>query len=164
MIQNDQWPNDRPFVVLSPQYGGAQCPGAMDVETFLGWAIDAYDIDSSRVYLAAISCGAFGGWNYLGQVADTQITATVLIAGNGAGPFNQAGCDLARAPIWAFHGDADQTVPVEGTTGPINGLLMCNPTPDVQMTIYPGVGHDSWTRTFDGSAGHDVFGWFLSYP
>ena len=32
------------------------------------------------------------------------------------------------------------------------------------MTIYPGVGHDSWTRTYDGSAGHDVFGWMLSYP
>jgi hypothetical protein len=29
--------------------------------------------------------------------------------------------------------------------------------------MYPGTGHqDSWTKTYDGSAGHDVFGWLLS--
>ncbi|WP_199724247.1 hypothetical protein [Corallococcus sp. AB011P] len=31
------------------------------------------------------------------------------------------------------------------------------------LTLYPGVGHDSWGRTYDGSAGHDVYAWLLSH-
>jgi hypothetical protein len=33
----------------------------------------------------------------------------------------------------------------------------------VKKTIYPGVGHNSWDRTYDGSAGHDVFEWLLQF-
>jgi hypothetical protein len=29
------------------------------------------------------------------------------------------------------------------------------------MTVYPGVDHDSWTRTYDLSAGHDIYAWML---
>lgn len=164
LIENDDWPHDRPFVVLSPQYGGAQCVGPSEIESFIAWALEHYDVDPTRVYLTAISCGAYGGWRYLAQVPQTQIAATVLISGDGIAPFDQAGCGLARAPIWAFHGDADDTVPVTGTTVPVEGLLQCDPAPDVQMTIYPGVGHNAWRRTYDGSAGYDVFAWMLGYP
>lgn len=35
------------------------------------------------------------------------------------------------------------------------------------MVIYPGVGHDSWTRTYDltdaNSDGHDIYQWFLTH-
>jgi len=31
------------------------------------------------------------------------------------------------------------------------------------LTVYPGVGHDSWTRTYDLSAGHDIYTWLLSF-
>lgn len=163
MIENDDWPDDRPFVVLSPQYGGELCIGPGDIQTFIAWAVQQYAIDPSRVYLTAISCGAYGGWRYLAQVPDTQIAASVLIAGDGRQPFDAAGCDLARVPIWAFHGDADGVVPVEGTTVPVEGLLACEPQPDVELTIYRGVGHNSWSRTYDGSAGHDVFAWMLEH-
>jgi hypothetical protein len=27
----------------------------------------------------------------------------------------------------------------------------------------PGVGHDSWTRTYDLSAGNDVYSWLLGF-
>ncbi len=163
MIENDDWPDDRPFVVLSPQYCGELCIGPGNIEAFIAWAVQQYAIDPSRVYLTAVSCGAYGGWRYLAQVPDSQIAATVLIAGDGRSPFNAAGCDLARVPIWAFHGDADGVVPVEGTIQPVEGLLACEPQPDVELTIYPGVGHNSWSRTYDGSAGHDVFGWMLEH-
>ena len=164
MIDADDWPADRPFVVLSPQHDGEQCVGAGEVQSFIAWAVEHYAIDASRVYLTGVSCGAFGGWRYLANVTETQIAAAVLIAGSGTSQFNEVGCDLARAPLWAFHGDNDGVVDVEGTITPISGLLNCVPTPDVQMTIYEGVGHNSWRRTYDGSEGHDVFGWMLGYP
>ncbi|MCB1582496.1 MAG: hypothetical protein KDI92_05475, partial [Xanthomonadales bacterium] len=84
------------------------------------------------------------------------------------GAFNGVGCDLNRVPIWAFHGDNDSTVDVNGTIYPINNLQTCtDPEPlDTSMVIYPGVGHDSWQRTYDlnhqQSDGYDIYEWFLS--
>ncbi|MFV0543627.1 MAG: hypothetical protein ACK5L8_08080 [Marinicella pacifica] len=31
------------------------------------------------------------------------------------------------------------------------------------MVIYPGVGHNSWRRTYDLSAGHDIYHWLLNF-
>jgi len=47
----------------------------------------------------------------------------------------------------------------------VNALDAGAPPPPVtpKLTIYPGVGHDSWTRTYDGSAGHDIYTWMLGF-
>jgi hypothetical protein len=47
----------------------------------------------------------------------------------------------------------------------VNAINACSPAPLVapRLTIYPGVGHDSWTPTYDGSAGHDIYSWLLQY-
>ena len=34
---------------------------------------------------------------------------------------------------------------------------------DAELTVYPSVDHDSWTRTYDQSAGHDIYDWLLGY-
>lgn len=46
----------------------------------------------------------------------------------------------------------------------MNNVIACPQPPreEAKLTIYPGVGHDSWTRTYDGSAGHDIYTWLLS--
>lgn len=161
LIDRDQWPADRPFVVLSPQHPGQGCPSSAEIESFFAYAIEAYDVDPAKVYLTGLSCGAIGGWNYLAQYADSQIAAAVLIAGDGRGAFSSAGCALGTVPIWAFHGDADEVVTVHGTTVPVQSLWTCVPRPDVEMTIYPDVGHASWRQTYDLSAGHDIYAWLL---
>ncbi|PCC73796.1 hypothetical protein [Nannocystis exedens] len=159
--KNDQWDTSLPFVVLSPQHPGGGCPGPGEVHSFIEFALTHYDINPARVYLTGLSCGAIGSWNYLGEFLDEQIAAMVPIAGDGKGAFNKAQCELGRVPIWAFHGDADPTVNVSGTIQPVEGLQACDPKPDVEMVIYPGVGHDSWTKTYDLSAGHDIYAWML---
>ena len=67
--------------------------------------------------------------------------------------------------IWAFHGDADGTVSPNGSINPIENLNECDSRAPVEakLTIYPGVGHNSWDRTYDGSAGHDIYGWLLGH-
>lgn len=68
-------------------------------------------------------------------------------------------------PIWSFHGDQDLTISVDGTLVPMNNLEQCSDSAAVQLqtTIYPGVGHDSWTATYDLSAGHDMYAWMLGH-
>ena len=47
----------------------------------------------------------------------------------------------------------------------MNNLEQCSDSAAVQLqtTIYPGVGHDSWTATYDLSAGHDIYAWMLGH-
>jgi predicted peptidase len=87
----------------------------------------------------------------------------VAVCGNGAPAWNQRGCDLGKVAIWAFHGDADPTVNVSGSTTPLDGLAECPSPPrkEAKLTIYPGVTHDSWTRTYNLQAGHDIYAWLL---
>ncbi len=162
-IKANTWPASRPFVVLSPQ-NDSGCPSSATVKGFLTWAIANYHVDPARIYLTGLSCGAIGSWNYLAnEIATTPIAAAVLISGNGTSAWDRNGCSLGRVAIWAFHGDSDGTVATTGTTYPMTKLLACPAPPrrDAQMTIYPGVGHDAWSRTFDLSAGHDVYAWLL---
>jgi predicted esterase len=164
LVEDDEWPEARPFVLLSPQHPGQGCPGAQEIDEFLGFALDEYDIDLARVYITGLSCGASGSWNYLAQYSDELVAAAVLVCGDGRSAFQAAGCGLGKVPIWAFHGDADSSVNVEGSRSPIESLNACQPpAAEAKLTVYPGVGHDSWTQTYDLSAGHDPYAWLLTH-
>jgi hypothetical protein len=43
--------------------------------------------------------------------------------------------------------------------------LSCkDPRPDqLELTIYPDADHDAWSRTYDLSAGHDIYAWLLQH-
>jgi predicted peptidase len=164
LIGADQWPNDRPFVVLSPQNPRSGCFEAGDIDTFYRYAVETYDIDPQRIYHTGQSCGAIGAWSYLAEHLDEFVTAAVLIAGDGQAAVDQAGCDLGRIAIWGLHNEMDSSVDSQGTIGPLNTLLECDPTPDVKITIYPGeTEHDAWTKTYDLSAGNDIYSWLLEH-
>src|SRR5690606_22495537 len=123
-----------------------------------------YDIDAKRIYHTGQSCGAIGGWNYLAEHLDAHVTAAVLISGDGRDAFASAGCNLGKVAIWGFHNESDRSVSSEGTISPLTELMSCSPTPDVKLTIYPGeTAHDAWTKTYDLSAGHDIYSWLLEH-
>jgi dienelactone hydrolase len=163
LIAKDKWPASRPFIVLSSQ-NASGCPSPAGLKAFLDWSIAHYNVDPARIYLTGLSCGAIGTWDYLRVNAKTTpVAAVVAIAGNGRSAWDTNKCELGRVAIWGFHGDADTRVTPDGTTYPMNNLIACPRPPrrDAKLTIYPGVGHDSWSRTYDLSAGHDVYAWLL---
>jgi predicted peptidase len=169
LINQNRWSNGWPFVVISPQHAGGGCPSSAEIEAMISYCVTHYTLDTRRLYLTGLSCGAIGSWSYVGQHLDQQIAAAVLIAGD-PGPVNvnysawgRNMCTLGKVPIWSFHGDMDGTV-LPGNDRDTMNLLMACPAPprlDAQYTEYPGVGHDSWTRTYDLSAGHDIYTWLL---
>ncbi|MEN0063126.1 MAG: hypothetical protein AAGA48_13305 [Myxococcota bacterium] len=163
LINEGRWPDDRSFIVLSPQHSGRGCPTADEIQAFFTYAIEAYDVDPARVYLTGLSCGAIGGWSYLGEYGKSQIAAAVLVAGDGVKPVSRAGCELGDLPIWAFHGDADGVVPPSGSIQAMEALAKCPGAEHRRLTVYPGVEHDSWTMTYDGTAGHDIYSWLAQF-
>jgi predicted peptidase len=171
LIRSGRWPESRPFVVLMPQHqggygaGGAGplCPDAAEVDAFIRFALEHYEVDRRRVYLTGVSCGAYGVWDYLGAHTNDVVAAAIPIAGDGNRAL-AAGCALARVPIWAFHGARDDVVSVYGSIRPIRVLRMCNPEPvDLRLTVYAGGDHGVSGPTYDGSAGHDIYAWLLRH-
>jgi predicted peptidase len=178
MIEAGQWSLDLPFVVLSPQHDTpvdpetvpeeeffqVECDWEPEVAAFIDFALSTYEVDAGRVYLTGLSCGGYGAWMYLAEHGGSQIAAMVPIAGPADEAWERSGCDLGVVPIWAFHGDADDVVPVSTATEPMESLGECPAAPRLEatMTVYPGVDHDSWTPTYDLSAGHDIYAWMLN--
>jgi predicted peptidase len=168
LLQRDEWPETRPFVVLLPQHSGGYepgslCPSAREIDRFLRFAVEHYDVDRQRVYLTGFSCGAIGTWDYLAQHGGELVAAAVPIAGDGNPAVSHAHCALARVPIWAFHGAVDGVVSKAGSIRPITRLRRCANRADLRLTVYPGVDHDAATSTYDLSAGHDVYAWLLEH-
>jgi predicted peptidase len=160
LIAQDRWPQDRPFLVLCPQHAGPRCHTAAEIDAFLEHALATYEVDRDRIYLTGLSCGGIGAWSYAGEHLDSRIVAMVPICGDGKPALVRAGSKLRRIAIWAFHGDADDRVTPDRTIEPMRALEQYLGR-ELRLTIYPGVGHDSWTRTYDGSAGHDIYAWLL---
>ena len=168
-IDRDEWPRERPFVVLSPQQRSG-CPNAAGIAAFLTWARAHYNVDSTRIYLTGLSCGAIGISSYLrANALTTDVAAVVGISGDWRGSWSTHMCALGRVPIWAVHGDADTN---GGTLSdfsrlPITDLIACPAPPreDAVLTMLPGVGHSgaAWNDTYSGAIGLDVFAWMLEH-
>jgi predicted peptidase len=97
LIDRDQWPQDHPFLVLMPQYGtddAEDCQIGAEVDAFIDFAVDEYEVDETRVYLTGVSCGAIGAWDYIAEHGDEVIAGAVLVAGHAEDAFAKAGCEL----------------------------------------------------------------------
>ncbi len=151
-----------PFIVVSPQLPsslGGWSSGL--VKQLVDTLQVRFRVDASRIYVTGLSLGAMGTWSF--AVAHPTVAAAVVpIAGSGS-PGNA--CAMRNVPVWAFHGDADGVVNISGSRSMIDALNACVPQPSAtpRFTVYAGVGHDSWTRTYNGSAGHDIYAWLLTH-
>ena len=111
-----------------------------------------HPVDPKRFHVTGISMGGFGTWDLLGRVPD-RIASALPVCGGGDPALAAKFKDV---PIWAFHGDADEVVPASATRTMIEALKKAGGKP--KATYYPGVGHDSWSRTYDNP---DVIRWLL---
>ena len=64
---------------------------------------------------------------------------------------------VLKMPVWAFCGDEDDVVKPYNTTDMIEAMEKNGYKP--KMTIFKGVGHDSWNYTFD----EELLTWLLSH-
>lgn len=133
------------FTVVAPQYfGGFFNPDHLKL--FIDYCKLTYKTDT--VYLTGLSAGAMSIWNYLEKYAQLkQVAAVVPICGNGNNAVKNNLEAVSQIPIWGFHGDCDTQVNCGATLNPCLKLKFYNP--ESRVTIYKGVNHDSWTRTYD---------------
>ena len=176
LIDQGKWPNNRPFIVLSPQTPGVNFnPGKL--REMLEYFIDNYKVDPNRVYLTGLSNGGLSTYFYLDAYGSDLLAAAIPIAGKGQllRSNNPSCSQFNNFALWAFHGDNDETVNENGSIVPVEWFNdKCTDKKPWKVTIYKGVGHNSWERTYDLSGRNssidsqydpfdqDIYEWLLA--
>jgi predicted peptidase len=76
-----------------------------------------------------------------------------------ADPFTALAMGIGNTPIWVFHGDADEQVPMEQSRRIVTALKKT--AADVRYTELPGLNHgDSGTKALTDPA---TFAWLLEH-
>jgi predicted peptidase len=150
---------DFPFLTISPQ-----CPenewwnDKFEIlKDVLFETVEEYNGDKKRIYLTGFSMGGCGSWHLAAEYFDV-FAAVVPICG-GVFPllgFPHKFKKLVNTPIWAFHGEKDDVVPIEESEKIVNFLKKENGK--VKFTKYPNLKHDSWTITYDNP---ELYNWLL---
>ncbi|MEA3188618.1 MAG: hypothetical protein QOD99_2448 [Chthoniobacter sp.] len=143
-IRYDQHPYRTGYLPAEPERLALEIVAAVQKE---------FNVDPNRIYIAGISMGGFGTWDLVTRYPE-KFAAAVPVCGGGEPEKARA---FANLPLWAFHGEADEMVPVVRTREMIDAMRSANGQP--RYTEYPGVGHDSWTRAFDDP---DLLPWLFA--
>jgi len=174
LITNKTWNPKYPMVVISAQSSGQWV--AANVKALTEFAMKTYKIDTTRIYLTGLSMGGVGTWNEISIYGKgSHITAAVPIAGQGVNQAARAK-KAGQMPVWAFHGANDTTVKpdFDKVFVPLINSQVPAPLVKAKLTMYPNSGHDSWTRTYDGTGrgkedpnydrfNMDIYSWMLQY-
>jgi predicted peptidase len=148
-----------PFIAISPQCPLASIWTSMvdELHYLLIDAMQRYNIDETRIYLTGLSMGGYGAWHLAAAYPDL-FAAVVPICG-GMVHENELLEEikvLKDVPIWIFHGAKDETVPIKNSQELYDILKKIRG--NVQFTVYPKLGHDSWTKTYDNP---ELYKWLL---
>ena len=142
-----------PFVLIAPQSPADAWWDAAALDGLLDTVVDSLAINERRIYLTGLSMGGYGTWGLLAHRGDRFAAAVPICGGGDPG----AAVRFAHVPVWAFHGSADQAVPIEQSRIMIDAMKNAGGAP--RMTTYEGVGHDSWTMTYENPA---MWEWLLA--
>ncbi len=171
LIRLGEWNCKYPFIVVSPQLVSEYWP-TNKVHGFIEYIVENYQINTSRIYLTGLSLGGGGCWYYAGEIENNYAAAIVPISASGSEYLIN---NLSKIPIWAFHGANDDLVKAFeyfGSVPMVMAINKTNPPVFAKLTVYPNVGHDAWTRTYDGSGmfqgeynqyAMNIYEWMLQY-
>jgi predicted peptidase len=138
-----------PFILVAPQ-----CPDDWtwdhsfdELDHLLEQIIEEYPVEKEQIYLTGLSMGGFGTWHW--AVHQPRAFAALVPICGATMPlmgFPQKVAILKDVPIWVFHGDDDQLIPVKESEKLVEVLQSVSAP--VRFTRYPGVGHNSWTKAY----------------
>jgi len=143
---------DFPFVVLAPQLDK---DGEWDPEKLNEWLehiVTVLPVDRRRIYLTGVSRGGQGTWDFAMRYPHWFAAIAPL---SGYSDLRDP-CRLAGIPVWAFHGAQDNVVPITYDQQTVAEAKACKVK--VRFTVYPDLGHDTWTRTY---ANPELYGWLM---
>jgi pimeloyl-ACP methyl ester carboxylesterase len=148
------------YIVASPYARGTmgyQGIAEKDVLEVLADVKRRFPIDEDRVYLTGLSMGG-GGTLWLGLTHPDTWAAIAPVCAAAPPETGDLAPNALNLPVHLFHGDSDNTVPVESTRTWNKNLLALGG--HVEYVEYPGVKHNSWDLAYKDGA---IFDWFAKF-
>ena len=105
--------------------------------------IEECNVDPERVYIMGISMGGFGTWFTIANYPDLFAAAFPCC---GAGDPTKVEI-YKNIPIFTFHGEVDDVVPVTGTREMVE-VIKAAGGDKIFYKEYPGVNHWSWDAAY----------------
>ena len=146
---------DFPFVLISPQCPKDKRWDPALLHSLVTHVAKPHRIDRSQMYCTGLSMGGYGTWAMIAKYPKL-FAAAVPICGGGD---PAAAKKITHIHIWAFHGDADRVVPLIRSRAMIDAIHEAAGHKKAKLTIYPGVNHNSWTKTYSNEK---IYRWMLS--
>ena len=141
-----------PFILLCPQ-----CPEnivwnniVLTLKALVDKIAAQYSADPDRIVCTGLSMGGFGTWE-MGVTYPDYFAAIAPVCGGG---FSWRAALLKDMPVWAFHGDADNVVPISYSETMVEAIKKSGG--NVKFTVFPGVNHNSWDSAYQTT---DVVKW-----
>ena len=150
LLDNPTFAKNFPCVTISPQCKNGFAWSPAQLMLLLDHLEKNFTIDKSRVYITGLSMGGFGTWMCLNE-SPARFAAAAPICGGAKPDWAEK---LVNVPIWAFHGDQDFIVTLDRTENMVNAIRKAGGT-KIIFTVYEGVGHDSWTQTYNNQLLYD---------
>ena len=147
---NNDVQQKNPSFVLTPKcdvadqgWGNTWQPGHTAVTSLTLKLVDsimvAYNINPNRLYVYGISMGGFGVFSILAKEKGKFAAGYAICGGSNT----KAAADLLETPLWIFHGETDDVVPVALSRDVYKEMIKLGGK-KVHYTEYPGVKHNSW--------------------
>ena len=152
----DEIRNNFPFVVLTPQ-----CPAEYDawpsdiVVDLVDEMVKQYNVDARRVYVTGFSLGGRGTWSV--AVDHPELFAAIVPVAGSYGHPERIG-RIKNVPVWAFHGNRDNTVAFAPVRDMVQDLK--DSGGNVRFTIYEGAGHGIKGRAYRTK---ELYEWLLKH-
>jgi len=142
-----------PMIIVSPQCPKDERWQSVTLLALLDEVCEKYNVDRDRICVTGISMGGFGLWALAFDAPD-RFAALAPICGGGETYWAKA---IKHIPVWAFHGELDEGVPVRRSLEMVDELKKQGADP--KLTVFPGVGHISWPAVYDDPAFYE---WLLA--
>lgn len=170
LIYLNRWPQDLPFIVLTPQLRpedgdpdpiwGPQWPPAL-LDEVVRYVTGTFRVDLQRIYVTGLSRGGIGTWNYAAAYPE-KVAAIIPISGRSV--LTKA-CAVKNIPSWVFHGDNDHLITPEYSIDMVNAINACQPAGlyKPNLDILHVRNHNGWNEVYNGSSGYKVYEWLLKF-
>jgi len=150
-----------PFIIIAPQ-----CPlnlwwsDPLPVELLSKLVNDIvmkYGIHKNNVFCTGLSMGGYGTLAL--SIKNPKLFSAIIPICGGVDIKNFFDIlNLKDLPIWLFHGDKDEVIPLENSQSIYKVLKLVNK--NIKLTVYKGVDHNSWDRAYDDN---ELYKWMLSH-
>ena len=109
--------------------------------------------DRSQRFIAGLSMGGYGTWDAIQRRPDL-FAAAVPICGGGD---KTLGKEIAKLPIWAWHGDKDNVIKASRSRDMIEAIKAAGGSP--KYSEIKNRGHNSWVDVWNSN---ELWDWLYS--